>query len=238
MKCLYILLLITLCFGVHQKSYAAIRNGYAKELNVIEKKIGIFNELGQGYLGNDQRKKLEKLLRTIHNEAKKIKNNYAKTQHLLEDLRMIVPSLYNEISNLKDHEGNITHVYIKVVEDLGPDFLGINNVAQSTANPHAYTSEYGDHTVSVMVTYPSAFKALKILVHELGHVRYQVPHLASYIAYHKSVYQNPNFKGKEIGHLSTDPSHQSVIETMSSFYKSWKQHYRERKSKSEFALGK
>lgn len=229
MKCLYILILTTLCFSVHQETYAEIRNGYANDLIIVEKKLRIFNEFGQGFLRNDQRKKLEKLLKTTHTKAEKLKENYAKTQNLLEDLRMIAPSLYNEINTIKDHEGNDTHVYVKVVKDLGPYFLGINNVAQSTSNPHVYTSEYGDHSVSVMVIYPSAFKALKILVHELGHVRYQVPHLASYSAYHRRVYQSPSFKGKAIGHLSTDPSHQSVTETMSFFYKSWKQYYRERK---------
>lgn len=173
MKCLYILILTTLCLGVHQETYAEIRNGYVNDLIIVEKQIRVFKEFHQGVLRNTHRERLEKLLKTTRIKAEKLEENYAKTKGLLEDLRKIAPSLYNEISNIKDHEGNDTHVYIKVVKDLGPYFLGINNVTQSTSNPHVYTSEYGDHTVSVMVIYPSAFKALKILVHELGHVRYQ-----------------------------------------------------------------
>ena len=138
---------------------------------------------------------------------------------------MIDPALYYEINTLKDSEGNETDVYVKVVDDLGSGLLGATNVSHNVDNPNVYSSEYGDHTVSVRIANENPRKNLLILVHELGHVRYQVPYLATYTVFYEKVYQNTNI----IGHRYDDPSHQSVKETLKAFNEVWREYNRETK---------
>ncbi len=66
--------------------------------------------------------------------------------------------------------------------------------------------------------------SLKLLVHELGHVKYQVPNLASYMNYFKENYKFLTSKTAS-GHKYDDPSHQSVIAELHRFDNL----YRERK---------
>ena len=85
-----------------------------------------------------------------------------------------------------------------------------------TTDQDTYISEFGEFTVSVKVWIVP--RALLVLAHELGHVKYQVPHLASYFVYHKNHYYNtptPN----SIGHDAEDPSGKSAIEFGKSFLK-------------------
>ena len=57
---------------------------------------------------------------------------------------------------------------------------------QSSDDKDAYQSEYGKFTVSVKVWIVP--RALLVLAHELGHVKYQVPNLASYFEFYKKHY--------------------------------------------------
>ena len=77
-------------------------------------------------------------------------------------------------------------------------------------------SEFGEFTVSVKVWIVP--RALLVLAHELGHVKYQVPNLASYFVYHKKHYYNTSTPNS-IGHNIEDPSGQSAIAFGKSFMK-------------------
>ena len=71
----------------------------------------------------------------------------------------------------------------------------------------AYVSEYGPFTVSIKVWIVS--RALLVLSHEFGHVKYQVPNLASYLEFHRMHYWD-NGMSTFIGHNPNDPSGQSA----------------------------
>ncbi len=52
----------------------------------------------------------------------------------------------------------------------------------------------------------AGIKALWLLAHEFGHVKYQVPHLASYVDFYKSTYLRKSFNSNFIGHFDDDSS--------------------------------
>jgi hypothetical protein len=228
MKRLCIITLVILCLGFCPEIYAEIRNGYEEEIIKVEKWLNQLYEIANGPLNELQREKMNKKLKEAHATVDKLRENHGNTQELIEMFRMIDPALYDEINTIQDNEGNETDVYIKVVDDLGPDLRGATNVKHSDDNPNVYSSEYGDYTVSIKLITTGPIWPLWILVHELGHVRYQVPHLVEYTTFHKKVYQDQHFAGVQ-GHHPNDPSYYSVQETSKAFKKSWNEYNREMK---------
>ena len=81
----------------------------------------------------------------------------------------------------------------------------------------AYLSEYGEFTVSVKIWIVS--KALLVLSHELGHVKYQIPNLASYMNFHKKCYKDE--RSNYIGHNPHDPSGKTAVQTEKLFRKEY-----------------
>jgi len=229
MKRLCILTLAIVCLGVHQQTYAKIRNGYDKEVEKTEIYIRNLHEIAKEVLNTVQRERLNNLLAATYTKAKKLRELHASTQELIEMFRAIVPEIYEEINTIRDSEGNETDVYIKVVDDLGSGLKGATNLSQSVENPNVYTSEYGDYSVSVRLIITGPVLPLLILVHELGHVRYQVPHLAIYCKYYKKYYQYSHTNSNNIGHARHDPSNLSVKRTLKTFRKSWREYTKERK---------
>ncbi len=229
MKRLSIITLAIVCLGVHQENYAEIRNGYDEELKKSEKYIKNLTEIAKEVLSTAQREKLNTCLEVTYTNQEKLLEKHAKTQELIEMLRFIAPDLYEEINTIKDREGNETDVYIKVVDDLGTNLVGATNLRQSSDSPNVHRSKYGDHTVSVRLIYQYPRRSLKVLFHEIGHVRYQVPHLAAYCEFYKKVYQNQYYEGTQTGHHSKDPSHRSVKATIEIFKQSWKEYNKEMK---------
>ena len=75
---------------------------------------------------------------------------------------------------------------------------------QSSDDKDAYQSEYGKFTVSVKVWIVR--RALLVLAHELGHVKYQVPNLASYFEFHKKPLLPTCQQRTSMGHDIDDPS--------------------------------
>ena len=226
MKRLFILTLAIVCLGVNRNIYAEIRNGYDIELIKAAQWIHNLNEITKEVLSTAQRMKVEKRLEVACATEGKLRENHAKTQELIEMLRMIDPELYHEINIIQDSEGNETDVYIKVVDNLGPDLRGATNVSHSVDNPNVHSSEYGDYTVSVRLITTGPIRPIWILAHELGHVRYQVPHLAEYTAFYKKVYQDQHFAGVQ-GHHPNDPSYHSMQATSKAFKKCWKEYNRQ-----------
>ncbi len=230
MKRLFMLTLAILCLGVTKNIYAKIRNGYNEEIKKTEKYIRNLNEIAKEVLNTAQRERLTTLLKTGYATAEKLRENHTKTQELITMLRTVDAGLYDEINTIKDREGNETDVYVKVVDRLEQDLGGATNLSQSVENPNVYTSEYGDYSVSVRVVYPSLEEALRILVHELGHVRYQVPHLAVYCKYYKQYYRHSHSNSNNIGHDPHDPSNLSVKKTLKTFKESLRRYKKERKN--------
>ena len=230
---LCIITLAILCLGVYQETYAEIRNGYEHEIIKVEKWLSQLHEIANETLNELKREKMEKKLEEAHNIVDKIRKNHAKTQELIDMFRMIDPALYDEINTIKDSEGNDTDVYIKVVDRLRLGMLGATNVDHSIDNPKVYSSEHGDYTVSVRIANTNPIKAMLILVHELGHVRYQVPHLADYIRFYKKTYQNKYLEGIKKGHHPDDPGHNTIEETLIAFKASWIKYNKEMKQKAK-----
>ncbi len=81
-------------------------------------------------------------------------------------------------------------------------------MSQVKNDPDGYLSEYGDHTVSVKIWIVN--NALLVLAHELGHVKYQVPHLAHYFEFYKKNYFGIMNDSNHIGHNPSDPSGKSA----------------------------
>ena len=96
-------------------------------------------------------------------------------------------------------------VYIKFVPIDGTSVKawGLTYMDQSSDDKDAYQSEYGKFTVSVKVWIVR--RALLVLAHELGHVKYQVPNLASYFEFYKKHYENTPAENS-LGHDDDDPS--------------------------------
>jgi hypothetical protein len=209
--------------------YAEIRNGYEYELKKTEKYIRNLNEMAKDVLNITQRKKLNACLEVAYINVEKLRENHAKTQELIEKFSVIDPGLYDEIGNIKDREGNETDVYIKVVDRLRLGMLGATNVSHNVDNPNVYNSEHGDYTVSVKVVNTTPIRAMLILVHELGHVRYQVPHLADYIIFYREAYQKKYLEGIKKGHHPDDPGQEIVEQTLIAFKASWWKYNKEKK---------
>jgi hypothetical protein len=141
---------------------------------------------------------------------------YDLTENLLNQFKIISPRLYAEIDTISDRKGRPVHVYVKFVpvDATKVKAWGITYLNQLENDKDAYLSEYGAFTVSVKIWIVA--KALLVLSHELGHVKYQIPNLASYMNYHKKCYKEVS---NYIGHNADDPSGNTAIETEKLFRK-------------------
>ena len=134
---------------------------------------------------------------------------------------MIAPDLYAEIDTIRDGKGRPVNVYIKFVPINSTELQawGTTYINQSETDSVAYCSEYGEHAVSVKIWIVN--RALVVLSHELGHVKYQVPNLVSYLEYYKEHY-SPNVDEYDIlGHKPDDPSGRSAIQFERRFRKEY-----------------
>lgn len=217
MRKLFIPVLLVLCCIPVKQVEAEIINGYAQELKTARLVLQNMDKVTHDKLDKEDASKYEKFIRDTRDKIRTIEDLYIKTEVLITSLRMIDPELYARLDQIRDAEGNLTDVYVHAIDALASGFKGYTNLDQKQSNPHVYTSEYGDHSVSVSVVFSNTRNSLKTLVHELGHVLYQVPNLAAYMEYYKQTYLNLNYRGFRLGHHFTDPSHQMVRATMQRF---------------------
>jgi len=182
---------------------AKITNGYGVYIDRYRKAYDfMLVELRRTDLTPLQRRRSEHALRTL----KQFIVYYDLTEELLDDFVTIAPDIYNELDNIKGQDGHPVDVYVRLVPaDFGKvTALGVTNVAQSPRYEGIYYSEFGEHTVSVKICALS--KPLVSLAHELGHVKYQVQNLVSYMAYYNKHYKTHACEGSLIGHEPDDPS--------------------------------
>ena len=83
----------------------------------------------------------------------------------------------------------------------------------------AYASEYGKSTVSIKIWIAS--NSLFVLAHELGHVKYQVPHFAAYMKYYRENYTISMDPPHTLGHNPDDLSGKSATQYVKRFHKEY-----------------
>ena len=191
---------------------AEIKNGYEKRIDEIKlalenlkKRINEDNNMDSIF--GDELSFLQKQKMSLKIDSlKQLILNYEITKKILDQFSFIAPDLYNEIDTIKNAYGEKTDVYVKFVpdENMTESQLGMTSMGPCLDDENICYSEDGIRTVLVLIY--TRTKPLFVLAHEFGHVKYQVPHLASYIVYFKKTYLDQSYDRYFIGHYPTDPS--------------------------------
>ena len=212
------IILFGLIFILHN-AFGEIKNGYGNDIVKLNESLknlkAIVSESDR--LTVARRRQIESKIANIENSI----SYYKVTESLLNQFKMIAPDLYAEIDTITDSKGRPVNVYVKFVpiNDTHLQAWGTTYINQSETDSVAYCSEYGEYAVSVKIWIVN--KALLVLSHELGHVKYQVPNLASYLEYYKEHY-SPNIDRYDIlGHKADDPSGKSAIQFERRFRKEY-----------------
>jgi hypothetical protein len=211
-------LLFGLVFILHH-AFGEIKNGYGNDIIQLNESLKNLKAIvtGSDGLTVARRRQIESKIATIENSI----SYYKVTESLLNQFKMIAPDLYAEIDTIRDGKGRPVDVYIKFVPINSTQLRawGTTYINQSETDSIAYCSEYGEYSVSVKIWIVN--KALVVLSHELGHVKYQVPNLTSYLEYYKEHYP-PYVDGYDIlGHKPDDPSGKSAIQFEKRFRKEY-----------------
>lgn len=187
-------------------SFGKIINGYSPEISSAKASL-------KHLVALPQTKNVTVRLRRI----KAFILYYELTEQLLQQFKEIAPDLYHKIDTIRDFSGRSVDVYVRFVSatEMDPGAKAITNLNQATDDKHMYYSEYGHLTVAIKVL--TLTNSLMILAHEFGHVCYQVPHLAEYLAFFKTNYSNHHMKAEYLGHKPNDPSGQIAIAFEASF---------------------
>ena len=197
--CLHILMFILTCHAL----FGEIKNGYEKNISGTKESLAILRArlLDDESMTPWARRKIQSTIATLIDHVA----YYDLTEGLLIQFKTIAPELYAQIDTIADRLGRPVDVYIKFVpvDATSVKAWGLTYMGQSSDDKDAYQSEYGKFTVSVKVWIVR--RALLVLAHELGHVKYQVPNLASYFEFHKTHYTNMPAR-TSMGHDIDDPS--------------------------------
>lgn len=197
---------------IYFKTEAEIKNGF--ENRIIETRIVLENLTQRIYEDKNRRSKSIDKLTSLQKQEMNLRIdslklfilNYEITDKLIDQFRLIAPDLYKEIDTLKNAFGEKTDVYIKFLPDekmiecqLGRTIIGV-----CSEDKNICFSDYGVRSVLIIIY--SEINPLFVLAHEFGHVRYQVPYLATYFQYFKETYYGRSYEPYFIGHYPTDPS--------------------------------
>jgi hypothetical protein len=211
---LHVLIFVLTCHAV----FGEIKNGYEKNISASKESLKILRAslLEHPNMTTAQRRKVQSTIATFVDHV----SYYELTESLLVQFKSIAPELYAQIDTIRDRLGRPVKVYIKFVPVNGTNVKaeGTTYMEQSDYDKDAYRSEYGEFTVSVKVWIVP--RALLVLAHELGHIKYQVPHAASYSEFYKKHYDN-TVTANSIGHDVDDPSGKSAIQYANIFQKSY-----------------
>ena len=215
-----------LLFVLFTSSYADIRNGYDVGISTARASLDVYSSLLKESGWTPHRKRAMEATRS---DLVKYIAYHDLTETLLKQLRAIAPDLYHEIDTIKNMNGEITDVYVRFIpeEEASVRAWGITAIAQTPGDANIYLSEYGEGSVSIKVCVVS--QALLVLAHELGHVKYIVPNLATYKEYHMLQYPPCSTQSNHVGHDADDQSGKSAV----AFEKRFKASYFMRHSKNE-----
>lgn len=200
-------------------SFAEIKNGFEKDLKKAHQAIANLKILMDEAKDDDTTlARLNTSYNSIKIRLDDLMKNFMATEDLIHALLVIHPSLYNEINRIKDYSGNNTDVYIRVLpeDQMKVSHFGTTNLTHAEDDVHTYQSIYGPGSVSVIVRQAAKYQLLRLLVHELGHVKYQVPNLASYMNYFNAKYEYTK-QDDAFGHKPDDPSNKSVNDELGRF---------------------
>jgi len=178
--------------------FGQIKNGYESEIHGMRSSLESLNRLlaEECNLSVFQRFDMNRKIRMLVEYIAYFKF----TEELLAQFRSISPDLYEEINIIKDCSGHRVAVYVKFVPEKEMQYSagGTTNIGHLENNTNVYDSEYGHYSVSVRIA--SVNRALILLAHEFGHVKYQVPNLASYVLFYAATYQQRPVSSSYIGH--------------------------------------
>jgi hypothetical protein len=216
--CLWIGLLLLL----QRPLCAQIKNGYADDFAGAQSSLKhLTSLLKTPFLTPAERKKLE------HGKKATTDNivHYQLTQQLLADFRLISPDLYNEIDTLADDHGRKTVVYVKFVPDENNAGTS-HGVTYLTCMPKDSSETSQMTEVSIQIEIRIARKALVVLAHEFGHLRYIIPHLTDYLEYYSRTYSqiasDPDFAGHNESDVSGKTAEAFEKRYRLSRYSHWK----------------
>jgi hypothetical protein len=226
-------ILFFLSLGLPVRIDAEIKNGYQKDVRDYEATLKNYKNI----LLNDDLTLHQK--RTIKSQIESLVNNicyYHITEHLIIQFQKIAPDLFNEVNAILDGKGRAVNVYIKIIPENGSAVKawGITYLNQLTNDSDAYVSEYGAHTVSIKIW--ATNEAMFVLAHELGHVKYQVPHLGSYIKDYKKYYTTRSTNVYHLGHHPKDKSGKSAHVYVKRFRKEYVHYFKSSREKLESPL--
>jgi hypothetical protein len=215
-------------------AFGEIKNGYEKDVVQMRASLRRYTALLQvnNNLTFYQRRKIKHGIDSLVSNL----SNYELTENLLKQFKDIAPDLYAEIDTLKDINGRNVKVYVKFIPVNGTEIKawGTTYMSEMTNNKNGFCSEYGMYTVSVKIWIVN--KALFVLAHELGHVRYQVPHFAKYMTYYKNNYMFQIHPAISLGHNGKDLSGKSAMDYVKRFRKEYVYFLKARKEKPQTPL--
>jgi hypothetical protein len=199
--------------------HARILNGYGTQL--INNKQCLENLrlmlLGNDSLSAEQRRRVKSKIADLIDFI----SLYEVTEEAIRQLKMVSPMIFHVSDSLKDKQGRLTDIYIKLVhkERSRIPLEGANFLWQHAYDKDLSVSEFGTQTASIEVWI--GCNALLLLSHELGHVTYIVPNLASYVAFYNQAYSQVK-DISNVGHRHQDPSGKLADLIMRQFYKDWR----------------
>jgi hypothetical protein len=201
MKTIYLLILV--CIFSCNHLLGRIRNGYEPKLQ--SSKISLqhlylmLEDAGLSFTKRLQIKsEIENMVRHI--------SYHALTEVLIRQLKIESPDIYAELDNIKDKRGRSTDIYVRVIpkDKSRIQLKAASFFQQAPMDEDASVSDYGEYSVSVDIW--AVDNALYLMSHELGHVKYIVPNLATYVKYYKRKYARLKHDASFIGHNWSDPS--------------------------------
>lgn len=209
--CVNILFFILTCHGV----FGEIKNGYGS-IRATTESLKILRAMlvEDANISTAKRRKIEETIGSFEDYI----SYYELTQGLLGQFRAIAPDLYAQVDTITDRLGRHVNVHVQFVRAASTEIQaeGSTYVNQIYNDIDACQSEHGAFTVSVKVWIVP--RALEVLAHELGHIRYLVPNFASYLKFFKRHY-NDLSELNRAGHHSEDPSGHTATQFAKSFQK-------------------
>ena len=201
-----------------------IRNGYEEEIQDAKVSLNSLDSLlkENTNLSSVQGRKIKSAMRSLIVYI----TYYELTEKLLEQFRTISPELFNEIDTIKDNKGRPVDAFIKFIprDQVTTQRPGTTIFAQGLNDLDAHHSEYGSGSISVKIW--AMDNALFVLSHELGHVKYIAPNLASYARYYKTNYHGSDTKNNYIGHRGSDLSGKIASAFEKRFYNDYRKYIR------------
>ena len=203
-----ILLVITLSLFSSVKLLGTIRNGYESDLNDnIQKlqnlKLQLLNE-------KDMSPGQKRSVKSQINNLVSLISYHQLTEEVIMQLKIFSPGMYDEIDDIRDKKGRVTDVYVRLIpkENSITQLRAASFFRQSVSDEDASVSKYGDYSVSIDIWISET--ALILLSHELGHVKYIVPNLATYSKFYEKQYSKTKVSLSYIGHSPRDESGKSA----------------------------